>query len=118
MRRNHSLRSPRNLPRTSGAKCGGNLKAAARFQHSDNVVDPYAFNKPEAGRGDIDCALGVVERIWFIGAARGQLSRELHRISSVSEFMGNPCPIALRIAVLSGTFTPSCYAGCKHEIAN
>jgi len=51
---NHALSSGRNLLCTSGAKCGGNLKAAADFKHGDDVVDGNAIGKPEASRGDID----------------------------------------------------------------
>ena len=65
---NHALCSGRYLPRTSGAKCGGNLKAATDFKHGDDVVDGNAIGQPKAGRGDIDGALGVVEWIGFVGA--------------------------------------------------
>jgi hypothetical protein len=46
---NYALSSGRNLPRTSSAKCGGNLEAAANFEHGDYVVDGNAAAKPKAG---------------------------------------------------------------------
>jgi len=60
---NHALSTGRNLPRTSGANCGGNLEAAANFEHGDNVVVGDATTKPEAGGGYIDGALGIVKRL-------------------------------------------------------
>jgi hypothetical protein len=53
----------RNLSRTSEAECGRNLETAANFKHGDDVVDGDALVQPKAGRGDIDGALGVIERL-------------------------------------------------------
>ena len=66
---NHALCGGRNLPCTSPSYGGGNLKAAADFKHGDHVVDGNALIQPKAGRGYIDGALGVVERIGFVSAA-------------------------------------------------
>jgi len=60
---NHAVCGGRDLPRTSRAKCGGNLKAATDFKHGDDVVDGDALAKPKACRGYIDGALGVVQRL-------------------------------------------------------
>ena len=97
---NHALRRQRNLPRTSGAKCSGNLEAAADFEHRDNVIYRNAFDEPEPGRCDINGSLCVVQRIGFIGAARSKLARELRRRLSTGKLMQNPCPIVLGIAVV------------------
>ena len=104
---NHPLRRLRNLPRTSAAKCSGNLEAAADFEHRDNVIYRNTFDEPEPGRCDIHRSLCVVQRIRFIGAARGKLSRELRGVLSTGKLMQNPCPIVLGIAVVSGMLSRS-----------
>ena len=93
---NHPLRRQRNLPRTSGAKCGGNLEAAADFKHRDNVLYRNAFDEPKSGRCDIHGSLRVVERIRLIGAARSQLSRELRGVLSMGKFDAEPMPNRVR----------------------
>ena len=84
---NHALCCVGNLPRTSGAKRTGHFKSTADLEHRDDVIHPYALGQPARGRSDIDRALGVVNRIWLVGAAQSQLSRELQRIFSLSDFM-------------------------------
>ncbi len=93
---NHPLRRLRNLPRTSGAKCSGNLEAAADFEHRDNVIYRNAFDEPEPGRCDIDGSLSVVQRIRLIGAARSQLARELHGVFATGKFDAEPMPNRVR----------------------
>ena len=75
---------------------------AAGFQHRNHVVDADTFDKPEASRSDIDRALRVVERIGLVGTARSQLPRQLQGVFTVSKLMGDPSPIAFRIAVFCG----------------
>ena len=98
---NHALSRGRNLPRTCRANCGGNFKAAADFEHGDDVVDGNAIGQQKAGRGDIDSALGVVERIGFIGAARSKLVRQFRGVHIVCKPRGNPSPIILGMRVLA-----------------
>src|SRR5438477_12358191 len=99
---NHPLRRQRNLPRTSAAKCSGNLEAAADFEHRDNVIYRNTFDEPEPGRCDIHGSLCVVLRIRFIGAARGKFARELRGVLSTGKLMQNPCPIVLGIGLVPG----------------
>ena len=99
---NHPLRRQRNLPRTSAAKCSGNLEAPADFEHRDNVICRNTFDEPEPGRCDIHGSLCVVQGIRFIGAARGKLAREFRGVLSTGKLMQNPCPIVLGIAVAGG----------------
>jgi hypothetical protein len=42
---NHALCRLRNLMCTNGTKCDGNLKAAAGFQHRDNIGKWKAFEQ-------------------------------------------------------------------------
>jgi hypothetical protein len=65
----HALSRGRNLPRTSPSYGSGNLEAAADFKHGDDIVDMNAIGQQKACRGYIDGALGVVDRIGFIGPA-------------------------------------------------
>src|SRR4029077_3846235 len=74
---NHSLRSLCNLPRTSAAKCDGNLKAATNFKQRHNVVCRNAFDEPKSGRRNVTRPLREIKRMGFIGAAESQLAREL-----------------------------------------
>ncbi len=99
---NHPLRRQRDLPRTSGADCDGNLEAAADHQHRDHVIYRNAFDEPKSGRCDIHGPLRVVEWIRLIGAAQSQLPRELCGVLPTGEFMENPRPAAFGIAVLVG----------------
>jgi hypothetical protein len=80
---NHALCCGRNLPRTSGAKCGGNLEAAANFEHGDNVVDGDAIGQSEASRSNIDGTHCVVERVALIGALSCQFARQLRGVFTV-----------------------------------
>src|SRR5258708_38994980 len=101
---NHALRRGRNFPRTSGAKRDGNREGPSGFEHRHYVVDADAFNKPEAGRCDIDGALRVVERIGLVRAAGGKFPRQCHGVFAVRKLVAYPSPIHLGIAMLSGLF--------------
>ena len=101
---NHALRRERNLMRAGGAKLLGISKR--RRTSSIVTTSSYrnAFQQPEPGRSDVDCSLGIVERIRLIGTPFRQRPCQLHGVFSGDEFMRNPCPIVLGICVLSGTF--------------
>ncbi len=99
-----------NLPRTSGAKCGGNLEASAAFEHGDDVVDGDSLEQPKASGSDVDCALGVVERIGLIGAAGSELLRQLRSILCREQVPARPKP--------NRSPNVLCFPGCFVSQAN
>ena len=73
---------------------------AADFKHGDHVVDGDRLAEPKAGRGDIDSALGVVERIGFVGAARSKLASQLRGVHIVCKTRASPSPVVFGMGVL------------------